>query len=453
MSRLPIRLKLALASTAVMAVVLLAVITVLYARFTSELDLNIDGALRTQADALVQVARRDGAPAMLAVARRGEGLVQLVRRDGAVLGGTDQVSTEPLLTPAELARARRGQVLARRGRIGDVGKHIRMVAEPVPGRDMVVVVGRSQKDRESAVDSLASALAVGGPLALVLASLAGYAIGAAALRPVERMRRRAAEISHAEPGARLPVPETQDEIAALGTTLNEMLARLELTLARERSATATARAELRGPLELLREELEAALARRAPIEEMQAALRAAAEETDRLSQLADELLAVRRADEGRLPVRLQDTEIPAIVTRAGERATWRSLAMGRDLEIIAQPVPRLRADPRWLEQALDHLLDNALVYGDGKVRVFTMVRNGDIEVHVTDEGPGFPSDFLPRAFERFSRADTASGRGGAGFGLAVVEAVAHAHGGRARAANRPEGGADVWIVLPRAESG
>ncbi len=78
-----------------------------------------------------------------------------------------------------------------------------------------------------------------------------------------------------------------------------------------------------------------------------------------------------------------------------------------------------------------------------------MQRNGSLEVHVTDEGPGFPDSFLPRAFERFTRADPAEGRGGAGFGLAVVEAVAHAHGGHAAAANRPSGGADVWISLPR----
>jgi signal transduction histidine kinase len=71
-----------------------------------------------------------------------------------------------------------------------------------------------------------------------------------------------------------------------------------------------------------------------------------------------------------------------------------------------------------------------------------------VELHVTDEGTGFPPEFLGRAFERFTRADPARARGGAGLGLAIADAIAIAHGGHAAAANRPNGGADVWLTLP-----
>ena len=74
--------------------------------------------------------------------------------------------------------------------------------------------------------------------------------------------------------------------------------------------------------------------------------------------------------------------------------------------------------------------------------------NGHVELHVCDGGPGFPAEFLPAAFERFSRADEARSRGGTGLGLAITDAVAKAHGGAARAANRESGGADVWLELP-----
>jgi signal transduction histidine kinase len=108
----------------------------------------------------------------------------------------------------------------------------------------------------------------------------------------------------------------------------------------------------------------------------------------------------------------------------------------------------IRADPVRLEQALANLLDNALRYGRGTISLSARARGGRIEVHVTDEGPGFPEEFVAFAFERFSRADRARGRGGAGLGLAIVDAIARAHGGEAHAANRAHGGADVWLALP-----
>ena len=77
-------------------------------------------------------------------------------------------------------------------------------------------------------------------------------------------------------------------------------------------------------------------------------------------------------------------------------------------------------------------------------------RDGRVELHVADEGPGFAADFLPRAFDRFSRADDARGRGGTGLGLAIVDLIARAHGGEAGVSNRPGAGADAWISLAAA---
>jgi signal transduction histidine kinase len=108
----------------------------------------------------------------------------------------------------------------------------------------------------------------------------------------------------------------------------------------------------------------------------------------------------------------------------------------------------VEADRARLEQALTNMVSNALSHGGGAVVLRAAARNGQVEFHVLDEGEGFDPCFLPRAFERFSRADPARSRGGAGLGLSIVQVIAEAHGGQAFAANRGAGGADVWLALP-----
>ena len=166
--------------------------------------------------------------------------------------------------------------------------------------------------------SLRDELLIAGPIALLLATLAGYGLAGLALRPVESMRRRAAAISAERPGERLPVPQTGDEVERLGETLNEMLARLEAALLREREFVADAGHELRTPLALLRTELELALRHGEGVDELRQALRRSSEEVDRLAQLAEDLLLIARADQGQLAA-------AARRARAGRSARHRSV--------------------------------------------------------------------------------------------------------------------------------
>jgi two-component system, OmpR family, sensor kinase len=108
------------------------------------------------------------------------------------------------------------------------------------------------------------------------------------------------------------------------------------------------------------------------------------------------------------------------------------------------------ADPVRLEQALTNLIENAIEHGAGEITLSTTESDRELEIHVEDHGPGFPPEFLERAFERFSRADPARAGDGTGLGLAIVEAIARAHHGSAHVANRDGSGADVWIELPAA---
>jgi two-component system, OmpR family, sensor kinase len=292
------------------------------------------------------------------------------------------------------------------------------------------------EERDETLGSLLGLLLVGGPLALGAATFAGWLLAGAALRPVEAMRRRAAEISADTTGERLPVPASEDEIHRLGTTLNEMLDRLDAGLLRERRFVADASHELRTPLALLKTELELALRRPRTPEEQAAALRSAAEEVDRLVRLAEGLLLLATAEEEALrPERVAARElVERVAARFGVEA--------------GEAEGELVADPLRLEAALGNLVENALRHGAPPVRVSARREGDRIVFAVADSGPGFPPGFLDRAFDRFARADTARTEAGAGLGLAIAAAVARAHGGEAAARTLARGGAEVTLALP-----
>ena len=288
----------------------------------------------------------------------------------------------------------------------------RLLATPVQARDreLIVVVGTTLADRNEALNNLRNLLLIGGPIALLLASLAGYGVTTLALRPVERMRRQAADISTAEPGVRLPVPPTDDEIGRLGNTLNAMLARLEQAFQRERTFASDASHELRTPLAVLKTELELAIGRGRSRDELEAALRSAVEETDRLVQLAEDLLVIARFDQGRLPVRLAAVEVDDVLADVRERFAIRSRETDRALVADAPDGLRLTADPERLRQALGNMVDNAFRHGRGTVRLSARTVNSHVELHVSDEGPGFPDDFLaPRSSASPARTRVAAG--------------------------------------------
>src|SRR4051794_518814 len=167
-----------------------------------------------------------------------------------------------------------------------------------------VVVGRSLKGREGANESFGRALLIGGPLALLLSATACYLAAAAALRPVENMRRRADDITGQDRSARLPVPPADDEIGRLGHTLNEMIGRLESALARQRELTKNPTHEPRTPLTVLTPELELPLQQDLP-ESARAAIASALEEARRVSRLADDLLPLAQVEESGLPLAIE----------------------------------------------------------------------------------------------------------------------------------------------------
>jgi signal transduction histidine kinase len=445
---LPIRLRLTLAFSVVMAVVLAGAGFLVYARLDDSLTASMDRDLRARAD---QYARQPGRPGPRFGPRRGPpeaAPLQLLDADGGVVESAFGGITEPILSADQVREAARGSLFAD-AKVAGVG--LRVLAVPAADEEeagSVAVFAQSTRERGQALSGLRSQLLLGGLLALGLVSLGGYGLAALALRPVERMRRRAATISGAGDGSRLPVQAGRDEISRLGSTFNDLIARMEATVARERAFVADASHELRTPLSIIKGELELVADAGATAAEIRASARSASEEADRLGQLAEDLLILARADQGRLALRLAPVSTGALLERTARRYARRVADGGRTLGIAPGPVHVVVADELRLEQALGNLVENALRHGGGPIEIWSREGPEGTSLGVRDRGPGFPEAFLAEAFDRFARADAGRGDGGSGLGLAIVRTIARGHGGEARVANRAGGGAEAWLELP-----
>jgi signal transduction histidine kinase len=324
---------------------------------------------------------------------------------------------------------------------------VRIVAGPTSGGQAIAVVAASLAGRDAAVADLRGELVVAVPLVLLAVAVGAYLVVGGALRPVERMRAHAEEIHAEDAHRRLPVPPTRDELARLGETLNAMLARLHTALDRERQFVADASHELRTPLSLLTTELELALHRPRGRAELEAALRSGLDDTRRLTALAQDLLLLARTERQPAdPTALVATRLAPLLVSAAERARGdpRRVTVRCPTELTA------RADPDGLDRAVRNLLDNAVRHGRGPIDVHADAapHNGGVAIRVRDHGPGFPAEFLPHAFARFSRANAARSGDGTGLGLAIAAALAHRMHGTITADNHPDGGAVVTITLP-----
>lgn len=442
MTRLPIRVRLTLGFALAMAIVLAAVGLFVYERVGNELLASVDQTLASQSRDELSHEHVD------TDAAGGATLAQVIAANG-IVQRSEPNNLLPLLDGSLLSAALGGRRVLQDTRLANRPGEWRILAVRNPSNRTVAVVARSLGPRGESLDHLRHELIIFLSLALLAASLGAYALAAGALRPVEALRKRAETITPGEP-ASLPVPAARDEISRLASTLNDMLERLLAAVEHERRFVADASHELRTPLALLRTELELALRRPRSHDELTDALRSAAEETERLSRLAEDLLLLARADQGTLPLRREIVPVGELLLSVAARFESRAEGLHRRLDVRPGDTSAdVEVDPVRVEQALTNLVDNALTYGAGPVELACEVSDHIVELHVRDEGDGFPEEFRARAFDRFSRADAARSNGGAGLGLSIVDLVARAHGGTAGLGDTPGRGADVWIALPR----
>jgi signal transduction histidine kinase len=442
--RLPIRAKLTLAYIGAVALMLSGIGLFLYFHFRSGLDDGLNTTLQSRADDVAAVVRQEGVAglgrhrALLA----GDLATQVLDARGRVLFSIAGGEGAPLVSAARVREARSGSLYI------DRRERERFLVRRGPAAGTVLVVRASLEQRERALELLNGALLVGGGLTLLVMATAGYALGRGVLRPMEAMREAAAEISDIDPTARLPLPPAEDEVHRLGVTLNRMLERLEQARDREREFFSDASHELRSPLTILKTEVEIALRKDNPPEALRAALRTAGAEADRLGNLAEDLLLIARSDSGATELDRRSAPASEVMQRVERRFRVRARESGRALTVVDGADLTLDVDVARVEQALSNLVENALRHGDGAIDLVVRADDGCAELHVLDDGPGVPPEFIPHAFERFTRAQAGRTGSGTGLGLAIVQLIARAHGGRAAIGNRPTGGTDAWLELP-----
>jgi signal transduction histidine kinase len=300
---------------------------------------------------------------------------------------------------------------------------------------------------------VARTFVLAGALTLVLGLLASYLAGARVSAPLRRMAVIAARVDAGELEPRMDPGNGRGEVSALAETFNHMLDRLTGELKGQRDFIADASHELRTPITVIRGQLEVLAAQENPsAEEVRRAERHVQGEITRISRLVDDLLLLAQAEHTNF-LRPEEIDTEQFVAQLWDGV---SLTAERRFELGPVPAGTLRADPDRLAQALRNLAANAIRHTaeeDGLVRLEVQIAGPNrVRFTVIDDGPGILPAERERIFERFHRTDPARSRaeGGAGLGLAIVRAIAEAHGGEVRAVEPPAGqsGARVELALP-----
>jgi signal transduction histidine kinase len=433
--RLSVRTRTALAAALALAPVLAAasVAGVLVQRH--DLSDSVTLVAREHAAAIAQQLENDDTGADHSVAIGEEDLVQVVE-SGQVTDASDQLAGEAPLVPQSSSATVLG------GLADEEPDRYVVVTAPVAGTDSYVVSARSLESVDTATGSTTRLLIVGSALVIVLVLGLTWVLTGRALRPVDGMRRQASQITQANLSARLPVPETGDEIARLAETMNAMLERLEQAVATQRQFVADASHELRSPIATVRTLHETAHLGKHP-EGLTGLSADVLAEIARLEALVADLLLLARAEGA--PAHVEQVnlaeEVAALTTRPGRVPV--SLH-------AAEPV-WVTGDPRALSRMVRNLLDNADRHASRSVRVIVDRDGPWARVVVADDGPGIPPSERDRVFERFVRLDEARARdaGGSGLGLAIVRQVAHRHGGSVTVSSSDEMRTVMTILLPR----
>jgi signal transduction histidine kinase len=367
------------------------------------------------------------------VASTGEesSVVQVVDPAGKVIAASPNITGDAAFLPAP-PRLRRRQVLTRSGLpIADSAQAFRVVAEPaqLPNGPGWVYVATSIAQIDLTTARLAALLALGLPVLLIVVAASTWAAVGRALRPVEQIRSSAASIGGSEHGARLLVPTSRDEVARLAQTMNEMLARIEAAVGRQREFVGDASHELRSPLAALQAEIDVALNHPQPHAPAGLLTRLSAQ-TERMAHLLDGLLFLARADEGAARLGHALVDVDELVL-----AEARRLREAGSTVILSGPdAVRIHGSASELSRLLHNLGDNAAAHARSTVSLGLHVESDHAVLTVADDGPGIPAADRERIFERFTRLDQARARtatgGGAGLGLAICKQIVERHGGQ-----------------------
>jgi len=371
--------------------------------------------------------------------------VQIIDSAGHVVAHSDSAPETPLIPVTSFGTTLRKGIPD--GESPDNDMRISGQIVETPGGRYTVIAGGGSESVEATVTTVGVGLAVAGPIVVAVAAAASYRLIQRSLRSVEAIRSRVADISASDLNERVPVPQSRDEIAALATTMNEMLARIEAGHAAQRRFVGDASHELRSPLATIISALE--VAQDYP-ELLDDELKDGSliPEAHRMQALVEDLLLLARADEKGLTIHQDVVYIDEIAESEAARIR-RDNALRVDTEIDAVSVI---GDVNGLSRVLRNLLDNAVRHAKSRVEITVKRQGAQVILAIGDDGPGIPEADRVRVFDRFVRIDTDRSReaGGSGLGLSIVAEIVSAHNGTIGIDERPGGGTRVAVVLAAA---
>ncbi len=308
------------------------------------------------------------------------------------------------------------------------------------------------------LDQINRTLFQAGLIAGLLAVVMGIIIARSLSAPLGRLAMAARRISHGELDQRVPV-QGADEVADVAGAFNEMAVHLQESETLRRNLVADVAHELRTPLSVIQGNLQAILDDVYPMDKAEIA--AIYDETLILNRLINDLRELAQAEAGQLSLNVQSTDLVPLIENGvdafAELSREKNVVLNVD---IPEHLPAVPADPDRIRQVLHNLLSNALRHtperGTINVTANRIEQPDQIKVTVSDTGPGIPTEDLPHVFDRFWRADRSRSRehGGSGLGLAIARQLVEAHGGQigVESDGISGQGSQFWFTLPGGDS-
>lgn len=319
-----------------------------------------------------------------------------------------------------------------------------------------VTVGRSLRFMDSALDRLLLLLLFLSGGGLLLAAAVGATLAKVALSPIDRITRTARQISAEGLHRRINLAGPDDEVTRLANAFDEMLDRLKTAFQREQRFTADVSHELRTPLTIIKGTAEVTLrSDAASRQEYREALESINTEVDRMTNIADSLLTLARADAGQQHLKMSTVDLGDLIEAAVAKFVPLAEKDGTVLETKIARYLLIHGNEERLQQLVGNLMQNAIKYSlDGGRIAVLLEKEGDLaKLSVVDTGVGIPESDLPHIFERFYRVDRTRSRaeGSSGLGLSIAKWIVDAHKGRIEAHSSPGSGTAFLVWLPLSE--
>ena len=447
--RVGLRLRVAALAAVAVAIALAVGAFLLVGLLRSRLDTAASTAATLRARDIAALARSGALPQLLALPGEESAFVQVIDRAGHVVATTGNIDGEP---PIETRRpTTAGHALTMTLNVHPLSEvdKMRVVAltTSTPSGDVTVYAGESLEAADDTISAVLAGLIAGSfALIVVVGGVSWWAVGRT-LRPVRAITRTMADITASDLHRRVLVPAARDEIGELATTVNETLARLDLSVEQQRRFVADASHELRGPLAALRSDLEISVVHPERTVWHDVA-RDTLADVEHLQQLTEDLLLLAQTDarSSRRPTAVDLNELVVAAAQTIRRGEITVTIQLPDCPVIVS------GDAAQLHRMIRNLVHNAEQYANQSITIRLDTMAGGVRLTIGDDGPGIPVDRRAEVFERFVRLDTARTRdddaGGIGLGLAIVRDVVHAHGGTITISDTDPHGATFTIDMP-----